>query len=312
MIRDDLSDLLGFMTVARERNFTRAAARLGVSQSALSRTVRALEERLGLVLLTRTTRSVALTEAGQRLLQAIAPRFDEIDAELMALAELRDRPAGLVRITATDYSANTYIWPRLQNVLRAHPDIHLQLIDDYGLANIVAGGFDIGVRLGDQVEKDMVAVRIAPDLTMAIVGSPDYLAGRAAPRTPQQLTDHNCINLWLPTRDSLLAWELRKGRQELHVRVEGQLVFNSTYQMLDAAVAGFGLAYVPRDLALPHVESGRLAWVLKDWHPTFAGFHMYYPSRRKPSRAIALVIEALKLGATAGGQPASRPVRALP
>jgi DNA-binding transcriptional LysR family regulator len=296
MARENLNDLLAFMTVARERNFTRAAAQLGVSQSALSRTVRALEERMGLPLLTRTTRSVSPTEAGQRLVAAIAPKFDEIDAELDALSELRGRPAGTVRITAVDHAANTYVWPKLKPLLHKYPDIRIELINDYGLVNIVEQRFDLGIRLGDQVEKDMVAARIGPDVTLAIVGAPAYLAEHAAPKTPQDLTRHNCINLWLPTRNAPLAWELRKGRRELQVRVDGQLVFNNAYQMVEAALAGFGLAYVPKDLVAPHVAAGRLAWVLEDWHPTFTGFHVYYSSRRQLSRAVALVVEALKAG----------------
>jgi DNA-binding transcriptional LysR family regulator len=295
MARDNLSDLLAFIAVARERSFTRAAAQLGVSQSALSRTVRALEERMGLLLLTRTTRSVAPTEAGQRLLIAIAPKLDEIDAELDAMGELRDRPVGTVRITTTDYAANTCVWPKLVPLLRQYQEIRVEIVNDYGLRNIVDQRYELGIRLGDQVEKDMIATRIGPDITMAIVGAPAYLAGRALPRTPQDLTHHNCINLRLPTRDALLPWELSKGRRELHVRVDGQLVFNNTYQMVDAALAGFGLAYVPKELVEVQVEAGRLNWVLEDWYPTFTGFHVYYSSRRQPSRAVALVIEALKI-----------------
>jgi DNA-binding transcriptional LysR family regulator len=199
-----------------------------------------------------------------------------------------------VRITTTDYAANTYVWPRLRKLLRRYPDIKVELINDYGLSNIVAERYDIGVRLGDQVEKDMIAVRIAPDMTLAIVGAPSYLKHHAPPKKPQDLTQHNCINLRLPTRDSLMPWELRKGRREMQVRVDGQLTFNNVYQMLDAALAGFGLAYVPKDLASPHVDAGRLAWVLEDWFPTFVGHHVYYPSRRQSSRAVTLVVEALK------------------
>lgn len=292
----DFNDLAAFMAVARARNFTRAAAQLGVSQSALSRTVRALEERMGLPLLTRTTRSVSVTQAGEKLLAAVAPRLEEIAAELDSLKSSTDRPAGTVRITTTDYAANTYVWPRVQTVLRQYPEVKLEIINDYGLTDIVAGRYDIGVRLGDQVEKDMVAVRIAPDMTMAIVGAPAYLRSHPPIRTPQDLTLHNCINLRLPTRDSLLAWELKKGRRELQVRVSGQLVFNNTYQMLDAALAGFGLAYIPQDLAAPHVARRRLQWVLEDWHPTFVGHHVFYPSRRRSSRAVSLVLDALKAG----------------
>ncbi|MBB5415818.1 DNA-binding transcriptional LysR family regulator [Paraburkholderia sp. JPY171] len=271
---EDFNDLVGFMTVGRERSFTRAAAQLGVSQSALSRTVRGLEERMGLQLLTRTTRSVSLTEAGERLLASIGPRFEEIEAELESLRAMTDRPAGTVRITTTDYAANTYVWPRLQTILRQYPELKVELVNDYGLADIVADRYDIGVRLGDQVAKDMIAVRIAPDMTMAIVGSPDYLKSRPLAKTPHDLTLHNCINLRLPTRDSLLPWELCKGRRELQVRVEGQLTFNNVYQMIDAALGGFGLAYVPKDLADAHVKAGRLSWVLADWFPTFVGHHV--------------------------------------
>ncbi|WP_261530346.1 LysR family transcriptional regulator [Burkholderia multivorans] len=295
-LKENFDDLVGFMNVARERNFTRAAAQLGVSQSALSRTVAALEKRMGLQLLTRTTRSVSLTEAGERLLAAIAPRFQEIEAEVDALRAMTNRPSGTVRITTTDYAANTYVWPRLQPLLRQYPELKIELVNDYGLTDIVADRYDIGVRLGDQVAKDMIAVRIAPDMTMAIVGAPRYLKSAAPANTPQDLTQHNCINLRLPTRDSLLAWELKKGRRELQVQVEGQLVFTSVYQMMDAALGGFGLAYVPKDLAEGHVRAGRLCWVLEDWFPTFVGHHVYYPSRRKSSRAVELVVEALKSG----------------
>lgn len=235
-LKENFDDLVGFMNVARERNFTRAAAQLGVSQSALSRTVAALEKRMGLQLLTRTTRSVSLTEAGERLLAAIAPRFQEIEAEVDALRAMTNRPSGTVRITTTDYAANTYVWPRLQPLLRQYPELKIELVNDYGLTDIVADRYDIGVRLGDQVAKDMIAVRIAPDMTMAIVGAPRYLKSAAPANTPQDLTQHNCINLRLPTRDSLLAWELKKGRRELQVRVEGQLIFTSVYQMMDAAL----------------------------------------------------------------------------
>lgn len=295
-MKEDFNDLVGFMNVARERNFTRAAAQLGVSQSALSRTVAGLEKRIGLQLLTRTTRSVSLTDAGERLLAAIAPRFQEIEAEVESLRAMTSSPGGTVRITTTDYAANSYVWPRLQPLLRQYPELKIELVNDYGLTDIVADRYDIGVRLGDQVAKDMIAVRIAPDMTMAIVGSPDYLKSSAPAKTPQDLTLHNCINLRLPTRDSLLPWELRNGRRELQVRVEGQLTFNNVYQMMDAALDGFGLAYVPKDLAEMHVRAGRLRWVLEDWFPAFVGHHVYYPGRRKSSHAVELVVEALKSG----------------
>ncbi|WP_416049544.1 LysR family transcriptional regulator [Cupriavidus basilensis] len=294
MPRENFNDLLAFIAVARERSFTRAAAQLGVSQSALSHTVRALETRLGLRLLTRTTRSVSPTEAGERLLQTVAPRFEEIEAELTAVTELGDKPTGTIRITATDYATKTVLWPRLSKVLREYPEIKVEIITDYGLSDIVADRYDIGVRNGDQVAKDMIAVRIAPDMRMAIVGSPAYLEQRPLPKTPQDLTTHNCINLRLPTLGGFYAWELKKGKREVQVRVEGQLAFNGTYQMLDAALSGYGLAYVPADLAQAHVAAGRLVGVLEDWCPTFAGLHAYYASRRQSSRAMALVIDALR------------------
>jgi DNA-binding transcriptional LysR family regulator len=293
---ENLNDLVAFMAVARERNFTRAAVQLGVSQSALSRTIRALEERMGLPLLMRTTRSVSLTDAGNRLVSTIEPRLTEIGSELESLRALADRPAGTVRITTTDYDANTLIWPRVQLLLRQYPELKIEIINDYGLSDIVADRYDIGVRLGDEVAKDMIAAPISPPMTMAIVGSPKYLKSRSAPKTPQDLTLHNCINLRLPTRDALLPWELKKGKRQLRVRVDGQLVFNSVYPILEAAIGGFGLGYVPKALAAPHVAARRLVWVLEDWFPTFAGHHVYYPSRRKSSRAVELVVEALKQG----------------
>ena len=294
MAHQDLNDLVALLTVARERSFTRAAVQLGVSQSSLSRTVTALETRLGMLLLTRTTRSVSATEAGQRLLDSIGPKLEEIAAELAAVVDLRERPVGTVRITATDYAANQYVWPRLQPLLRKHPELRVELINDYGFANIVEQRFDIGIRLGDQVEKDMVAVRIAPDETMAIVASPRYLRQRPAPTTPGELTEHDCINLRLPTRDSLMAWELRKGRKGIEVKVSGQLVFNNAYQMLDAAGLGFGLAYVPMALAEPLVKAGQLEWVLREWFPTFTGHHAYYATRKQSSLAVRLVLVALR------------------
>ncbi|MEM5316490.1 LysR family transcriptional regulator [Paraburkholderia sp. JHI869] len=295
-MKEDLNDLVAFLVVAREHNFTRAAAQIGVSQSALSRTVRGLEERMGLPLLTRTTRKVSLTDAGERLVSVIEPRLEEIEAELDSLRAMKDRPAGTVRITTTEYAANTYVWPRVQELLRVYPDLKIELVNDYGLSDIVADRYDIGVRLGDQVAQGMIAARIAPDMTMAIVGSPAYLKSRPATRAPRDLTLHNCINLRLPTRNSLLAWELSNGKRQLQVRVDGQLTFNSVYQMVDAALGGFGLVYVPKDLVEPYVKSDRLEWVLEEWFPTFVGYHVYYPSRRKSSRAVELVVNALKSG----------------
>ncbi|TKC85917.1 LysR family transcriptional regulator [Trinickia terrae] len=294
MPRENFNDLLAFIAVARERSFTRAAAQLGVSQSALSHTVRALETRLGVRLLTRTTRSVSPTEAGERLLLALAPRFEEIETELAAVSEMRDKPAGTVRITAIDYVIKTILWPRLSKLLRNYPDIKVEFVNEYGLTDIVAERYDIGVRHGDQVAKDMIAVRISPDVRMAIVGAPSYLKKHPAPVKPEELVAHDCINLRLPTRGSLYAWELKKGKRALQVRVDGQLIFNGTYHMLDAALAGFGLAYLPADLVEPHVAAGRLRRVMEDWVATFPGYHVYYPSRRQSSRALALVIDALR------------------
>ena len=289
-----LNDLRVFVAVARERSFTRAAAKIGVSQSALSHTIRALEERLGLRLLTRTTRSVSLTEAGGRLLETAGPRFEEIEAELAALSELRQMPSGTIRITAVEHAADTVLWPRLVKLLREYPDVKVEIVIDYGLTEIVAERYDAGVRLGEQVAKDMIAVRIGPDQRMAVVCAPSYLAKRSAPKKPQDLTSHNCINLRLPTRGGLYAWEFEKGKRQLRVHVEGQLVFNGTAQMLGAALAGFGMAYLPEDLAQSHLAKGRLQRVLEDWCPSFSGYHLYYPSRRQLTPAFALLVDALR------------------
>jgi DNA-binding transcriptional LysR family regulator len=294
MARESINDLVAFLAVARERNFTRAAAKLGVSQSALSHTIRDLEARLGVRLLTRTTRSVSPTQAGERLLHSVGPRLDEIDAELAALSEFRDKPAGTIRITATDYAADTILLPKLTKFLRQYPDIKIEIIVDYGLTDIVAGRYDAGVRAGEQVAKDMIAVRIGPDMRIAVVGAPSYFRERSEPKKPQDLIGHNCINLRLPTHGGLYAWEFEKDRHELKVRVEGQLVFNGTFQMLNAALAGFGLAYVPEDLVLPHLTKGRLKRVLAAWCPPYAGYHLYYPSRRQSSAAFTLLVDALR------------------
>jgi DNA-binding transcriptional LysR family regulator len=298
MARESFRDLVAFLAVAREKSFTRAAAKLGVSQSALSHTIRGLEERLGLRLLTRTTRSVAPTEAGERLLQSIGPRLDEIEAEIAALSELREKPAGTIRITATDYAVETILWPKLNRFLRQYPDVQVELITDYGLTDIVAERFDAGVRIGEQVARDMIAVRIGPDIRIAVVGAPSYIEGRPEPKAPQELVGHNCINLRLPTRGGLYAWEFEKDGRELRVHVEGQLVFNGTFQMLNAAVAGFGLAYVPEDVARPHLTKGRLKRVLADWCPPYSGYHLYYPSRRQATPAFNLLVDALRYRGT--------------
>lgn len=294
MPSDNLHDLRAFIAVAHERSFTQAAAKLGVSQSALSHTIRGLEERLGVRLLTRTTRSVSPTAPGERLFHNVGPRFEEIEAELTALSELRQKPAGTIRITATDYAANTILWPRLQKLLHEYPDIRVELAIEYGLTDIVAERYDAGVRSGDQVAKDMIAVCIGPDSRMAVVGAPSYFTKRPAPKTPRDLIEHNCVNLRLPTRGGLYAWEFEKGKRKLSVHVDGQLIFNDTYQMLNAALAGFGLAYVPQDLAQPQIAKGRLKRVLEDWCPPFSGPHLYYPSRRQVTPAFALLVEALR------------------
>jgi DNA-binding transcriptional LysR family regulator len=294
MQRGNLNDLLAFIAVGQERSFTKAAAKLGVSQSALSHTIRGLEERLGLRLLTRTTRSVSPTEAGERLLHTIGPRFEEIETELAAVSELREKPAGTIRITATDYAIETILWPKITKLLRQYPDIKVELIIDYGMTDIVTERFDAGVRVGEQVAKDMIAVRVGPDIRIAVVGAPSYFEGRSEPQRPQDLIGHNCINLRLPTRGGLYAWEFEKDGREVRVHVEGQLVFNGTFQMLNAALAGSGLAYVPEDVAQPHLSKGRLKRVLAHWCPHYSGYHLYYPSRRQPTPAFTLLVNVLR------------------
>lgn len=294
MQRADVNDLMAFLAIARERSFTRAAAKLGVSQSALSHTLRGLESRLGLRLLNRTTRSVSPTEAGERLLQRVGPHLEEIDAELAALGELRDKPSGTLRITAPDFVAETLLLPKLKRFLADYPDVKLEIIADLRLVDIVAQRFDAGVREGGQVAKDMIAVPIGPDLRMAVVGAPAYFAKHPAPQKPQDLTAHNCINLRLPTHGGLYAWEFEKRRRALNVHVDGQWVFNSVAQMLSAARAGVGLAYVPEDAARSFIADGQLFRVLESWCPPFPGFHLYFPSRRQHSPAFALLVEALR------------------
>ena len=286
-------DIATFAAVAAERSFTRAAAKLGVSQSALSQTVRALEERLGIRLLTRTTRSVAPTEAGERLLRTAAPRLAEIQAELAALVELRDKPAGTVRITAGEHPAISVLQPALKRFLPDHPDVRVEIIVDYGLTDIVAEGFDAGVRMGEQVAKDMIAVRIGPELRMAVVGSPSYFARHPPPSTPQDLTAHNCINVRLPTYGGLFPWNLEADGREVNVRGDGQLVVNNLALRLSSALDGLGLAYLPEDQAVPFLADGRLVRVLEDWCPPFPGYHLYYPSRRH-APALAVLVEALR------------------
>jgi DNA-binding transcriptional LysR family regulator len=294
MLRQDISELLAFLAVAKERSFTRAAAKLGVSQSALSHTVRGLEERLELRLLTRTTRSVSPTQTGERLLRSVGPRLDEIAAELAALGELREKPAGTIRITTGEHAAEAILWPALARLLPQYPDINVELIIDYGLTDIVTERYDAGIRLGEQVAKDMIAVRIGPDMRMAVVGAPSYFARRPRPKKPQDLTVHDCINLRLPTYGGLYAWEFGKNGRELKVRVEGQLVFNNIALRLNAALAGLGLAYLPEDIVKVHLTKRRLVRVLADWCPPFSGYHLYYPSRRQHTPAFTLLVDALR------------------
>ncbi|HWX59577.1 LysR family transcriptional regulator [Bradyrhizobium sp.] len=294
MPRADLNDVQAFLAVAQERSFTKAAAKLGVSQSALSHTIRGLEARLGLRLLSRTTRSVSPTEAGERLLRAVGPHFVEIENSLAALSELREKPAGTIRITTGEHAAETILWPALAKLLPRYPDIKVELIVEYGLTDIVAERYDAGVRIGEQVAKDMIAVRIGPDLRMAVVGAPSYFEGRAKPKTPQDLTAHHCINIRLPTYGGLYAWEFEKRGRELKVRVDGQLVFNTSALRLNAVRAGLGLAYLPEDQVREALANGRLIRLLEDWCPPFSGYHLYYPSRRQMTPAFAVLVEALR------------------
>jgi len=294
MKRDELGDLAAFLMVAEERSFTRAAARLGTSQSALSHTVRRLETRLGLRLLVRTTRSVAPTEAGEKLAATLRPAFDEIEGRIEALGELRDRPSGNIRITAGEHSARTVLWPALAKLLPQYPDICVEIATDHRLVDLAEGRFDAGVRLGEHLAGDMIAVPIGPDLRMVVVGSPAYFATRPAPRTPHDLTDHACINIRLPTLGNLYAWEFEKDGRALNVRVEGPLIVNGSELMLEAALSGLGLIFVMEDQVEAMIADGRLVPVLEDWCPTFGGYHLYYPSRRQPTPAFALLVEALR------------------
>lgn len=294
MLRGNLDDLRALVAVSRERSFTKAAAKLGVSQSALSQTIRQLEARLGVRLLTRTTRSVSPTDAGQRLLRTVEPRFEEIDAELATIAELRDKPAGTIRITATEYAIQSVLLPKLTKLLREHPDIKVELIVDFGLTDIVAERYDAGVRSGEQIAKDMIAVHIGPDLRMAVAGAPSYFKNRPEPKKPQDLIGHNCINLRLPKHDGVYAWEFDKNGRELRVRVEGQLTFNATSQQIKAALAGLGLVYAPEGMLQPYVARGKLRRVLTDWCQPYSGYHLFYPSRRQSSAAFSLVVETLR------------------
>jgi DNA-binding transcriptional LysR family regulator len=294
MQRENINDLLAFLAVAQERSFTKAAAKLGVSQSALSHRMRALETRLGLRLLTRTTRSVSPTEAGERLLQSVGHHFEDIDAELERLSELRDKPAGTIRVTTGDHAAEAILGPKLAELLPRYPDIKVEVHVDLGLVDIVAERFDAGIRMGEQVARDMIAVRIGPEMRMALVGAPTYFATRRPPKSPQELAEHDCINLRFPTLGGLYAWEFEKGARELRVRVEGSLIVNDARLARQAALNGLGLTYLPEDYVQPFIEQGHLLRALADWCPPFAGYHLYYPSRRQPTPAFKVFVEALR------------------
>ena len=294
MARENINDILVFLAVARERSFTRAAAKLGMSQSGLSHIVRGLEARMGVQLLARTTRSVAPTEAGERLMETVAPRFAEIEAEIAAISDLGGSPAGLIRITAIDHIIDSVLWPRVAHLLPQYPDLRIEINSDYRMHDIVAERFDIGVRWGDQVEQDMIAVRLTADAPMVIVGAPDYFKGRPIPTSPQELLQHNCITLRLSSNGGLYAWELCDGDRPIEAKVSGQATFNSAYQMLNAALSGVGLAFLTAEIAEPYVKDGRLLSVMPEWCPPLPGLHAYYLSRRHPSRAFTLVIDALR------------------
>ncbi|WP_332716322.1 LysR family transcriptional regulator [Pelagibacterium mangrovi] len=294
MNRQDLHDMLWFLAVAEERSFTKAAARLGTSQSTISHTIKKLEARLGLQLLTRTTRSVSPTEAGERLLRALSPRIQDIEHDVDALMAFRDKPSGSVRITLSDHALDWIVWPKLKPVLEDHPDIHVELNIDNGFRNIVEERFDAGVRLGESLDKDMIAVRISPDWRLVAVASPDYLARHPAPRTPQELVEHNCINHRHSRSGGLYAWEFARDGREVRVRVGGQLTFNTILSMIDAAVSGLGVGYVPENAVADEIKAGRLVQVLDEWSPMFAGYYLYYPRRRQNSPAFAVVVNALR------------------
>lgn len=294
-LRYNLNDLLAFVTVAREGSFTRAAARLGVTQSALSQAISGLEARLKIRLLTRTTRSLSPTLAGERLMQAIGYRFDDIQQELEALTELRDKPAGTVRITCGDNIIQTTLLPKLMPLLHEYPDIKVEFDIDYGFRDIVADRFDAGVRLGESLDKDMIAIPIGPELRMAAVATPDYFAQHPRPKTPRDLVHHRCINIRLPTYGGLYVWEFEKQGKKLNINVDGPLIFNTSLHITAAMLGGLGIAYLPEPEFSPYLEQGRLIRVLEDWCPSFAGYHLYYPSRRQPSPAFSLVLEALRL-----------------
>lgn len=294
MRKGDFSELAVFIAVAEEGSFTRAAAKLGLSQSALSYAVRMLEDRLGLRLISRTTRSLSLTDAGERLLNSLRPAFDHIDSEIAQLTALRDKPVGTIRITTFRHAARMVLWPALVKLLPEYPDISVEINVSEGLTDIVAGRFDAGIRLGEQVQKDMVAVRVSPDIRMAVVGSPSYFANRKIPETPRDLNDHNCVSYRQTTGGGLYAWEFEKDGVELEVKVNGPLVLNDNEMLETAALDGLGLAYTFESQISRHVAEGRLVRVLEDWCPPFSGYHLYYPSRRQHTRAFLLLVDALR------------------
>lgn len=294
MRRDEIADLAAFVVVAEERSFTKAAARLGMAQSALSQIVRRIEERLGLRLLSRTTRSVAPTDAGERLIATLGPMLHDLDSAIASLGELRDRPVGTIRVTTVEHAAKTILVPAMKRILPDNPDIKVEITIDYGLADVVADRFDAGVRLGGEIAKDMIAVRIGPDIPMAIVGSPDYFRIHPAPASPAQLIDHRAINLRLPSSGTLNGWRLLRGGRETRARVDGQLVLNTIALILDAALDGHGLAYLPLDQVQPDLEAGRLVRVLGKFTPDLPGYHLYYPHRRHASSAFTLLVDALR------------------
>ncbi|MCC7252369.1 LysR family transcriptional regulator [Hyphomicrobium sp.] len=294
MPRTDFNQLTWFQVVAEERSFTKAAAKLGVAQSTLSHTIKQLEARMGIRLLTRTTRNVALTTAGERLLQTITPRMAEIEDEIAALMAFRDKPSGSIRLTLSDHALESVVWPKLKTVLSAYPDISVELILDSTFRNIVEEGFDAGVRLGESVEKDMIAVRIGPDWRLVAVASPAYIEAHGMPEHPQDLVRHVCINMRHETAGGIYAWEFEKGGQDLRVRVNGQLTFNNSYAMIDAAVNGYGIGYVPENIVERHLASGSLVQVLDDWSPFFDGYFLYYPSRRQNLPAFKVIVDALR------------------
>lgn len=294
MPRENVSDLLAFLAVARERSFTRAAAKVGISQSALSHAIRLLEERIGVRLLTRTTRAVSTTEAGERLLNGIGPHFDEINAQIEALSDLRDKPTGSIRITASDHAINYVLWPKLRRFLPDYPDVKVELVRDNGLIDIVKERYDAGVRMGEQLAKDMISARISGDLRFAVVGATSYFKENPEPLHPHDLVRHNCINERLPTLGGFWAWEFEEKSREIRIRVDGQVAFNNSHDVLQAAIDGFGLAYVPEDVAFQDIAKGRLKRVLEDYSPPWDGYHLYYPSRRQSSPAFIALVDALR------------------